>query len=63
MNRLTLFTKMTRINSSTKQQEVRIAAAAKWLMEDDSAYTNAQDLALRAAREMLRAADEADSYR
>lgn len=37
--------------------EARIRAAADWLMDDDTAYESSPESALRAAREMLAAAD------
>lgn len=41
----------------------RITAAADWLRSDDTAYEQSPDTALRAAREMLRAADAVDPVR
>lgn len=37
-------------------RECEVEAAARWLMEDDSAYADQPEAARRAAREMLRAA-------
>lgn len=43
------------------RREARIEAMAEWLMSDDSAYEQNRDAALRAAREMLRVADEVEA--
>lgn len=51
-------------NQSTRSaalSEARIEAAATWFQSDDSAYENEPDAAKRAAREMLRVADEIEA--
>jgi len=43
--------------------DARVLAAAAWLRSDDTAYEAAPDMALRAARGMLAAADAVDPLR